>query len=914
MPPFINRRVVRSAMTLSLATFAACSSSPSTTGPSGSGGAASLAVSSGDGQTGLAGTALPIQPAVIVKDSSNTPLAGVTVTFAVDSGGGSLAATSAVSGADGIARAGTWTLGPAEGRNIVRATSGTLTAVKFAATATINGGNLPTTTVGPSGGSITVTDPGPLKGFTLDVPAGAFSGAVQLQVSYASSATLPHAAGITIASPIITIASDVSTPAQKLFTLKLPATIGAGQFPIVAMVDPSTGFLDALPTVAFDAGSVTAVGSMLDGSQLAGAPPAPLGLRGAAFRSPKQVAYAVMLADSAMLHTVSFDTRFFPGNDDWEFQPQATSVFATPEAGEVVSERYYFLKQKSLFSGSLHARFEQVPGAEVSDAAGIRWSAALAQQFDGLIGPHILGAAARRTLNQQQYDRYVIQMIAASMIAAGKPQIVAFVDPATGEYQTVLAYRWDGPSGTIYTANPDFPGNTDRHATWDNNGLGCTRFCLAVVGINNLIGYAGQLDGEFPSVVDGTIDKALFPQAFASSYDSFIGETPEIGVDTFFMAHDTSRVWIECPTCPTDYPTTLPLKNGAAGIQTQQAFVPNASNIWVPAGGQTQDGFALDVTQLPSPSSNHFADFEFGLEAMQLLAPSGTSTATTGWLGWKKWRVIKFAPTITARQTVSGAPVIFTLATDGGPALPQALTYVFKWGDGTDSTSSASLPASVAHTFAKAGKDTVVMEMRHPDNYQLVGTASVVVTVPPLAWTLTSAVVTSQVVPTLQVRSDTVKFEKIKAILANMQSTPGNTVLFKQDSLDCAVLGLEQFPAGPVVTDVLVKSTLINILGAHCTGVDSTVERGALSLATPGNGPLTGIATQVGGGLVVLLNNNVVANSGLGSINAVMNGSTLTGTFTWLADYATGNWHYTIQFTAQQVIAPVTSGGSLRRR
>ncbi len=896
-----------------LAFVVACSSNPGTGSGGGSDTPASLAIASGDGQAAPPATAVATHPAVIVKDAAGKPVSGVTVTFAVDSGGGSVSVTSAVTAADGIASAGTWTLGPTEGRNTLKASSGTLPPVKFAATAAIAGGTLPMATLGTGGGTITSTDPGPLKGFELDVPAGAFSTAVQVQVSYASSATLPHPAGMTVASPIVTLGSNATGPAGKLFTLKIPATIGAGQFPLVAIVDPSTGFLDALPTITYDSVSVTAMGSILDGSQVLETARRATGL-GPALRSPAQVAYAVMLRDSALLHTVSFDTHFLPGQDDWEFEPQPTQVFAAPEAGEVVSERYYFIKQKSLASGALNAAFEITPGVPESDAGGIQWSAALAKQFDGLIGPHILAAARARALNQLRYDRNTIQTIAMSMIATGEPQIVAFVDPATGEYTPVLAYRWDGPSGTLYTANPDHPGDLTRHAIWDNNGLGCTLLCLAVPGINHLIGYQAQLDGEFPSVIDATIDKSLFPSTFVGSYDPLIGETPTVGVDTLFLAHDTSRVWLECPTCAGSFPTAIPLQYGAGGIETQQIFLPSGPDAWSPNGGQTQTGFAIDVTQFPAPTGNHFADFEFGIEALGLLTPANGQSAAIGWLGWKQYRVIKFAPTLTATQIVGGAPVTFTLSTNGGPALPHGLTYVFKWGDGTDSTASASLPASVDHAFIRSGTDTVVMEMRHPSNGRLVGTASIVVNVPPLAWVFTSATVTSQVVPTLFTRTDTARRDKVEGILTNLHANPGNTVLFKVDSLDCSSLGLEQFPTGEVVTSVFVKSALVNVLGIHCTGADSTFELGTLGVGTLGSGPVTGSATQVGGGLVVLLTNNVLSGSGLGSINAVMNGSVLSGTFIWAVDYGFGHWQYTVQFQAQQVIAPVTSSSIVTRR
>ena len=93
--------------------------------------ATTVEVHAGDNQTAAPGTATPVPPAVLVRSQSGQPLAGATVTFAVDSGGGSLQTSSATTGADGVAGAGTWVIG--FGRNRVRATVGSIAPVFFTA-------------------------------------------------------------------------------------------------------------------------------------------------------------------------------------------------------------------------------------------------------------------------------------------------------------------------------------------------------------------------------------------------------------------------------------------------------------------------------------------------------------------------------------------------------------------------------------------------------------------------------------------------------------------------------------------------------------------------------------------------------------------------------------------------------------
>ena len=82
---------------------------------------AALAVNGGNNQNGAAGSALPTNPSVLARDDAGTPVAGVTVFFAVLSGGGSIAQTSAVTNSQGIASPGTWTLGTSTGTQLLSA-------------------------------------------------------------------------------------------------------------------------------------------------------------------------------------------------------------------------------------------------------------------------------------------------------------------------------------------------------------------------------------------------------------------------------------------------------------------------------------------------------------------------------------------------------------------------------------------------------------------------------------------------------------------------------------------------------------------------------------------------------------------------------------------------------------------------
>jgi hypothetical protein len=106
--------------------------------------AAAVTMQAGDGQSASAGTAVATPPAVLVSDAFSNPKPGVSVTFAVASGGGSVSGASRTTGSDGVATVGGWTLGASAGANTLTATASgsgiSGNPVTFTATGTSGGG------------------------------------------------------------------------------------------------------------------------------------------------------------------------------------------------------------------------------------------------------------------------------------------------------------------------------------------------------------------------------------------------------------------------------------------------------------------------------------------------------------------------------------------------------------------------------------------------------------------------------------------------------------------------------------------------------------------------------------------------------------------------------------------------------
>jgi hypothetical protein len=94
----------------------------------------------GDAQSAPVGGALAVEPAVKVVDEFGNGVPGVSATFTVASGSGSITGAATVTGSNGVATLGGWTLGMAPGINtltvFVQAAGGPVIPLTFTATGT----------------------------------------------------------------------------------------------------------------------------------------------------------------------------------------------------------------------------------------------------------------------------------------------------------------------------------------------------------------------------------------------------------------------------------------------------------------------------------------------------------------------------------------------------------------------------------------------------------------------------------------------------------------------------------------------------------------------------------------------------------------------------------------------------------
>ncbi len=98
---------------------------------------AAISIFAGDGQFAPPGAAVAIRPAAKVTDAGGKPVPGITVTFSIRSGAGTITGTQAVSDSAGIATIGSWTLGSGGGNSLFATLAGVSgSPLIFVATAT----------------------------------------------------------------------------------------------------------------------------------------------------------------------------------------------------------------------------------------------------------------------------------------------------------------------------------------------------------------------------------------------------------------------------------------------------------------------------------------------------------------------------------------------------------------------------------------------------------------------------------------------------------------------------------------------------------------------------------------------------------------------------------------------------------
>ncbi|MEZ0229956.1 MAG: Ig-like domain-containing protein [Planctomycetota bacterium] len=232
-----------------------------------------IALVSGNNQTGPAGTALPTPFVVVVKDAAGSGVTGFNVVFAVTAGGGTLSATTVATNAQGQAST-TLRLGAAPGANTVTASGTGLTAVTFGATGT----------------------------------AGAAA-----SVALASGNNQSGTAGQALAAPFVVTVRDANQNAVSGVSVTFAVTAGAGTLSATSVATNAQGQASATLTLGPAAGATNMATATAAG--LAGSPVTFTAVAQAAVISFATDVKPILESKCTICHTQNGPASFTPFTD-----------------------------------------------------------------------------------------------------------------------------------------------------------------------------------------------------------------------------------------------------------------------------------------------------------------------------------------------------------------------------------------------------------------------------------------------------------------------------------------------------------------------------------------------------------------------------------------------------------------------
>ncbi|MBN1857832.1 hypothetical protein JW848_01345 [Candidatus Bipolaricaulota bacterium] len=297
-------------------------------------------------------------------------------------------------------------------------------------------------TIGTAGGTIVVSDPGgPLDGMAIDVPAGAYPNSTSFEISY-TPITGSIDPDIDPLTPLISV-DNGGNFADGVITVTIPVTIPDGYFAMGFFVDED-GDLEGMPLVAETPTSITVATAHFSDF------------------------FISKIADSLL--TGIMDTGFRPMTDDWQFPNNGSYIEPRGHcAGQSLTAMWYYYENTLNGTSTLYGRFDNngdtaTPELWQDDSLGYRLASTVQADIDWDNWLRqitlILGDAD---------DEFNWNAFLYAMLVTGEPQYVAIYS-ATGGH-AMIVYKADANTGTLYVADPNYPGHSGRKIRYANGAF-----------------------------------------------------------------------------------------------------------------------------------------------------------------------------------------------------------------------------------------------------------------------------------------------------------------------------------------------------------------------------------------------------------------------------------------------------------
>lgn len=299
--------------------------------------------------------------------------------------------------------------------------------------------------IGATGGVLTVSDPGgPLDGMTIDVPAGALPGSTRFDIDY-TPITGPIAPNVDPITPLITV-DNGGAFAGDIMTVTIPVAIPAGYFAMGFFVDQD-GRLEGMPLVSET--------------------PTSIAVATAHFCS----FFIATIGDSLLSGTI--DTGFRPMTDDWQFVNRGSYIAPGGHcAGQSLTAMWYYIERAQQGTSTLWNRFDNngdtpaSPDLWQDDSLGYRLASVVQDDIDWTNWVRKAFKALGAADDPLNWNAFLY-----AMLVTGEPQYVAIYNNTVGGGHAMIVYKADADTGTLYVADPNYPGNSSRQIQYANGAF-----------------------------------------------------------------------------------------------------------------------------------------------------------------------------------------------------------------------------------------------------------------------------------------------------------------------------------------------------------------------------------------------------------------------------------------------------------
>ncbi|MBK6979503.1 MAG: hypothetical protein IPH28_22420 [Cytophagaceae bacterium] len=316
----------------------------------------------------------------------------------------------------------------------------------------------------PNSGGIVNVSTGDLKGMTITVPKGAFSGSRQFTISTTDATSSEFGQYIKPLSPIIKIENGGGYSNGIMF-LKIPAKLPQGHFPMAYFVDATNGKIEPIPVEYYDDNSVTITTRHFSSSTLMNSQ----GLKKAKAGEGFANIMISSIAESVFKDIPVVNSGFKLGIDDWEFVNYGSYIAPGGHcAGQNFAAMYYYFEKKKT-EGNLFNKYNTLSNIQEENALGYRLCSVIQNDLDW-----------EGTLNNfywknidlnRKVDKLKMYSIAGAILTTGEPQAIGIyrVKGIVNGFSdmgghALICYKVDISAGKLFISDPNTP-NTAQNIT-----------------------------------------------------------------------------------------------------------------------------------------------------------------------------------------------------------------------------------------------------------------------------------------------------------------------------------------------------------------------------------------------------------------------------------------------------------------